>query len=601
MTSITQSTVWVWRSGREEERDEWAIEHSFAGGGWDWLPSMVDMQTRDELRQLYQASRPENAAQGEPQHVGQLANIRFDVAVGDVVIMPRTHKGQLAFGIVTAPYTYRESEQDATRRHVAQVDWVRPDFPRDQLSADLSNILNRRGTIFRPRAVNAQERLRALMETGHDPGYSQLNNGDAGERAFLLTWNPDLVGPESDWHTSGRWSSRSRKPRLGDRVYLLRQRNDRGIARSGVVVEEAFLAPHWDPEKTAAGEETTYLGINWDTDLLLPPPLPTDLLNDLLPDYAWNSQYSSGNELPAGIAEQIAALWEARNSLPAPIQKRPARDPKWAIEEQILAFQLYREKYPQSVDEPRVIEVSQQLQELTIHPRELRTPKFRNPNGVSRKLGDIATHAPDYEGKQITGSRLDRETWNVLGDMSDDELANLVNQVLAGTRVSLGLNTKLPRDSRGVKPDLVIRGGFTFGTTRQRRGQREFRNQLLALAGPHCLVTGNDGLLPAQALDACHLYSYAKTGEHLPRGGALMRRDLHTLFDLNLLAIEPDSWTVHLAPSLRTVHAYQHLHGRQAATVWKEHLSTDLLLQRLIDANIDPVRDVWPNLPGENG
>lgn len=34
-------TVWVWRSGREEERDGWAIEHSLAGGGWDRLPIFV--------------------------------------------------------------------------------------------------------------------------------------------------------------------------------------------------------------------------------------------------------------------------------------------------------------------------------------------------------------------------------------------------------------------------------------------------------------------------------------------------------------------------------------------------------------------------------
>jgi hypothetical protein len=309
----------------------------------------------------------------------------------------------------------------------------------------------------------------------------------------------------------------------------------------------------------------------------------------------WNHQYSSGNEIPASAARRLKELWDNRETELTHKREKPSKDPKWTLEEQILAFQLFREKYPQSANEPRVIEVSEQLQALTIHPHEARTKKFRNPNGVSRKLGDIATHAPDYNGKQTTGSKLDRDAWDVLGPLSDEVLLNLVDQVLAGKRVSLDPRTKPSRGSRATRKDLVIRGGFSFGTTRQRRGQRQFRDHLLALGGPHCLITGDDGPLPRQALDACHLYSYAETGEHLPRGGALMRRDLHTLFDLNLLAIDPDSWTVHLAPKLRTVNVYQHLHQRQAAKVWKGHLDAALLHRRLSEANINLVTDVWPN------
>lgn len=465
------ATVWVWRSGREEERDDWAIGNGLAGGGWRWLPSMENLRTRDDVRQLYRASRPDHEAKGEARHVGQLANIRFDVAVGDFVVMPRSRSGQVAFGVVTSPYEYREADPDPSRRHAASVDWVRPDFPRDKLAADLNPALNVRGTISRPRASNAQHRLASIAETGVDPGVEE-----AATRSFLLTWNPDLVPPTSEGHTSGKWSSRSRKPRVGDTVYLLRQRSDRGIVRSGTVREAAFLAPHWDPAKAAAGKETTYLGIDWETDLLLPPPLSTDFLDEQLPDFAWNSQYGSGNEFPPPIADSLAALWAARDSLPVTERMGPARDPKWTLEEQILAFHLYREKYPQAANEPRVIEVSQQLQELTIHSPDVRTPKFRNPNGVSRKLGDIATHAPTYEGKPTSGSKLDRETWDVLGGLSPDELSALVDEVLAGKRVTLGLDPKPSRGRGSTKPDLMIRGGFTVGTSRQRRGQQKFRN-----------------------------------------------------------------------------------------------------------------------------
>jgi len=590
----TQATVWVWRSGREEERDEWAIENGVAGGGWRWLPSMLDIQTREALREIYRASRPESEAQGEARHVGQLANIRFDVAVGDLVIMPRTRKGLLALGRVIGPYEYRGSEPDVTRRHLARVDWSVPDFPRAELADDLSNILNRRGTIFRPRASDAQARLQQLIETGIDPGSTSAPDPARGRRSFLLTWNPKLVTESSHWHTDGRWSSRNQQPSIGDQVYLFRQHTDRGIVRSGQVTQASFLDTHWDPERAARGDETSYLGVKWTSELYSSAPLPIDLLQDQIPEVQWNHQYSSGNQIPASAVARLEELWADRESAQTHRRNEPARDPKWTLEEQILAFRLFREKYPQGAHEARVIEVSEQLQALTIHPQGVRTKKFRNPNGVSRKLGVIATHAPDYEGKRTTSSRLDRDAWDVLGPLSDEELLDLVDQVLAGKRVFLTPSNASSRGAGSARRELVIRGGFTFGTSRQRRGQRQFRDQLLVLGGPHCLVTGDDGPLPRQALDACHLYSYAKTGEHLPRGGALMRRDLHTLFDLSLLAIEPRSWTVYLAPSLRDVHAYKHLHERRAATVWRDHLDEDLLLKRLEDADIDLSTDTWP-------
>ena len=325
MEQADESTVWVWRSGRAEERDSWSIKTGLVGGGWDWLPSLESVGSRDEIRQVYKQARPPEAEQGEAKHVGELYSIRFAVSIGDIVVMPRTRRKQVAFGRVVETYRYQENEPDPTRRHVAQVDWLRTTVERDDLADDLLRLLGLRGTIYRPNAQQAQSRLRSIADGLPDPGLVEEEAG-ATVRAFVLTWNPNLVPPTSDWHTSGRWSSRSRKPRVGDEVYLLRQRKDRGIVRKGTVCEAAFMAPHWDPKKAAAGEETAYLGIDWATDLLLPPPLSVGLLEDQIPDYAWNHQYSSGNELPAPIAERVAHLWGS--SLPATTAAQSA----WNIE-----------------------------------------------------------------------------------------------------------------------------------------------------------------------------------------------------------------------------------------------------------------------------
>lgn len=83
-----------------------------------------------------------------------------------------------------------------------------------------------------------------------------------------------------------------------------------------------------------------------------------------------------------------------------------------------------------------------------------------------------------------------------------------------------------------------IAGGHTRTTVRIRIGQRAFRQKLLKAYGDVCAFTGP---CAREALDAAHLYSYAQHGEHHEHGGLLLRKDLHSLFDRGLLAVEPDT------------------------------------------------------------
>ena len=82
-----------------------------------------------------------------------------------------------------------------------------------------------------------------------------------------------------------------------------------------------------------------------------------------------------------------------------------SRGPTWARDEIILACDLvYRNEW-RGIDgeDDRVGELSDLLQRLPIHPLEIRGPKFRNRNGVSRKTYDLATHHPDYQGVPTRG------------------------------------------------------------------------------------------------------------------------------------------------------------------------------------------------------
>jgi hypothetical protein len=95
-----------------------------------------------------------------------------------------------------------------------------------------------------------------------------------------------------------------------------------------------------------------------------------------------------------------------------------------------------------------------------------------------------------------------------------------------------------------------------------RQGQREFRERLLAAYGARCAVTGCD---VTDALEAAHIRPYLGTHTNSVANGILLRADVHTLFDLHLLTVDPEDYTVVIDLKLRTGH-YGSLHG------WKLNL-----------------------------
>jgi len=84
---------------------------------------------------------------------------------------------------------------------------------------------------------------------------------------------------------------------------------------------------------------------------------------------------------------------------------------------------------------------------------------------------------------------------------------------------------------------------------RVRQGQTGFRRQLLDAYGSRCAVTEYDAV---EALEAAHIVPYRGPVTNHAQNGLLLRSDLHSLFDLGLLAVHEDSMKVVLAPDLRS-------------------------------------------------
>ncbi|GAC1674405.1 MAG: hypothetical protein NVS9B2_23850 [Steroidobacteraceae bacterium] len=100
--------------------------------------------------------------------------------------------------------------------------------------------------------------------------------------------------------------------------------------------------------------------------------------------------------------------------------------------------------------------------------------------------------------------------------------------------------------------NLVLR------SIRLRRGQQKFRRALLKRYGNACAVSG---CRVEDILEAAHIWPYRSDEDNDPSNGLLLRADLHTLFDLNLLAIDPRNLAVCFHPSV-VEEGYRDLEGR---------------------------------------
>jgi 5-methylcytosine-specific restriction protein A len=86
----------------------------------------------------------------------------------------------------------------------------------------------------------------------------------------------------------------------------------------------------------------------------------------------------------------------------------------WVRDELILALDLYF-RSPEShgdSNHPGVVELSELLQELPLHPLSRRLPNFRNANGVALKLANFRAFDPNYAGVGLSrGAKEDRKVW----------------------------------------------------------------------------------------------------------------------------------------------------------------------------------------------
>ena len=91
-----------------------------------------------------------------------------------------------------------------------------------------------------------------------------------------------------------------------------------------------------------------------------------------------------------------------------------------------------------------------------------------------------------------------------------------------------------------------------------RRGHHQFRSALLAAYDYRCAISGCEIV---EVLEAAHIRPYRGPSTNEVHNGILLRADLHTLFDLGLIAIDHNNLTVLVHDFIRR-NGYEQFHNQ---------------------------------------
>lgn len=100
---------------------------------------------------------------------------------------------------------------------------------------------------------------------------------------------------------------------------------------------------------------------------------------------------------------------------------------------------------------------------------------------------------------------------------------------------------------------------YAIGAIARRRGGSAFRNAVLSAYANKCCISG---CTLQDVLEAAHIRPYAGASTNVVPNSLLLRSDLHTLFDLLRLTIEPSTLTIKVHPDLLVHSEYAAFDGK---------------------------------------
>lgn len=175
------------------------------------------------------------------------------------------------------------------------------------------------------------------------------------------------------------------------------------------------------------------------------------------------------------------------------------------------------------------------------------------PAVVEIPFETLRSACPNY-ADQVSIQRLQL---GLLGDALQTAIPD-VNTLLEPTISIASLVDDEPADP--FVPNDEDRRKTVLRQLKMRRGQSKFREQLVDRYGGRCLVSGCSLLV---LIEAAHISPYRGDDDNHPENGLLLRPDIHTLFDLDLLGIHPGTLEIYVHPELELEVEYMQFVGKK--------------------------------------
>jgi restriction system protein len=84
----TDRPAWTVRTGKHGERDDWALTGGRVGGGWNEVPDLSRISSKQEMEALvsevYGTDKPGQVS----TNTSQLWSLRSRIEVGDLMVLP---------------------------------------------------------------------------------------------------------------------------------------------------------------------------------------------------------------------------------------------------------------------------------------------------------------------------------------------------------------------------------------------------------------------------------------------------------------------------------------------------------------------------------
>jgi restriction system protein len=156
-------SLWLVRAGKHGEQEEKVLELGIAAIGWNDLPDLSMIKTREELKQLYEKIYPDSKKMTVANEVSQVWAFINKIKIGDLVVLPLKLRSAVAIGRAVGPYQYR-TDISSNIHHTRAVEWIKTDLARTAFAQDLLYSFGAFMTVCQISRNNAEERVKQILE-----------------------------------------------------------------------------------------------------------------------------------------------------------------------------------------------------------------------------------------------------------------------------------------------------------------------------------------------------------------------------------------------------------------------------------------------------